>query len=183
MTEESSAQARWLEDALRQYEQPLIRYALRFTGDVERARDVVQDTFLRLCKADRAKLDGRLAPWLYTVCRNRALDISRKEGRMQTLSDEALESRPGNGPLPSERAEHEEARMLVEGVLAELSDNQREAFRLKFEQGLSYREIGEILDMPHTSVAYAIAAALKKVRARMRTTAPSTHKPKKGTVQ
>ena len=61
---------------------PLIRYALQITGDLERARDVVQDTFLQLCSENRASLNGHLEPWLFTVCRNRALDVRRKEGRM-----------------------------------------------------------------------------------------------------
>ena len=53
------------------YEGQLVRYAARITGDVERGRDVVQDAFLRLCREDRAKVDGHLAEWLFTVCRRR----------------------------------------------------------------------------------------------------------------
>ena len=41
---------------------PLIRYAVLITGDLERARDVVQDTFLQLCSENRASLNGHLEP-------------------------------------------------------------------------------------------------------------------------
>ena len=88
------ASANWIRQALERYEKPLIRYACRITGDLETARDVVQDAFLRLCQADRAKVDGHLAAWLYTVCRNRAYDVRRKEGRMDALTQGRAEVRP-----------------------------------------------------------------------------------------
>jgi RNA polymerase sigma-70 factor (ECF subfamily) len=44
----------------------------------------VQDTFLKLWQTDPDTVNGRLAPWLYTVCRNRAVDVCRKERRMKT---------------------------------------------------------------------------------------------------
>ena len=100
MTESKSD---WIQAALREHEGPLVRYAAQFTGDLDRARDVVQDTFLKLCAADPAELDGHLAPWLYTVCRNRARDIQRKEQRMKPLDDIALETRPGGEISPSGR--------------------------------------------------------------------------------
>ena len=61
MADGESSRADWVQAALLRYEQPLLRYALRVTADPERARDVVQDTFMRLCQADRSRVDGRLA--------------------------------------------------------------------------------------------------------------------------
>ena len=79
---------RWISSVVDQYEGALVRYATQITGDIERGRDVVQDAFLRLCKQDPEQLDGHLREWLYTVCRNRALDIRRKEVRMKTMTSE-----------------------------------------------------------------------------------------------
>lgn len=63
----------WIGAILEKHEGPLTRYAARITGDLDRARDAVQETFLRLCSEDPAEVDGHLAQWLYTVCRSRAL--------------------------------------------------------------------------------------------------------------
>lgn len=52
--------AAWIAAAVEKYEAPLSRYAERLLGDAERARDVVQDTFLRLCRQDRDRVDGHL---------------------------------------------------------------------------------------------------------------------------
>lgn len=49
----------WIQSVVEQYERPLVRYAAQITGDLERGRDVAQDTFLRLCKQDREQLDGQ----------------------------------------------------------------------------------------------------------------------------
>ena len=65
--------------ALNEFESPLIGYAVTFLHDVDRAKDVVQDTFIRLYQQDIEKVRGGLKTWLFTVCRNRALDVLRKE--------------------------------------------------------------------------------------------------------
>src|SRR5687767_2374444 len=77
----------WIRRALDRYEGQLTRYAQRITGDGERARDVVQETFLRLCREPPAAVDGHLAEWLFTVCRNQALDVCRKESRMTLMTE------------------------------------------------------------------------------------------------
>ena len=68
----------WVQAALRRHEAPLILYAAKICGSTDRARDAVQDTFLELCAADRRALEPHLAQWLFTVCRNKALDLRRK---------------------------------------------------------------------------------------------------------
>ena len=88
--------AEWMRSVLAQHEGPLLRYATRITGNLERARDVVQDTFLRLCREHPEKLNSHLTEWLFTVCRNRALDVVRKESRTRSLTEFDLSSREGS---------------------------------------------------------------------------------------
>src|SRR5690242_6119246 len=90
----------WVRSAVSQFERPLTLYAARLLGDAERARDVVQDTVLKLCVQDRAEVDPHLAEWLFTVCRHRALDVLRKEKRMTRLSDDQVQLRPSAEPGP-----------------------------------------------------------------------------------
>ena len=67
-----------------EFESPLIGYAATILNDPDRARDVVQDTFIRLCQQDPGKVRDHLKSWLFTVCRNRALDLLRKDKRTQS---------------------------------------------------------------------------------------------------
>lgn len=168
MPDSSQSHARWIEDALRNYEQPLVGYATAITRDVESARDVVQDTFLKLCRENAERLDGKLAPWLYRVCRNRALDVRKKEGRMSSLEQAHALSFNGNGRAVENAAESNETHALVLEAVGKLPEKQQEVFRLKFEHGMTYREIGAIVDMPLSSVSYTLAKALKTVRKTLR---------------
>jgi RNA polymerase sigma-70 factor (ECF subfamily) len=157
-----TADREWVLAALEAYERPLTLYAARLLGDIERARDVVQDTFLKLWQADRASVDGYLARWLYTVCRNRALDVRRKEQRMTTLSD--------NAPPPQADAARPRADESAAGVLALVSDlpeRQQEAVRLKFQGGLSYREIAEVMGTNANNVGVMLHTAIATIRRKM----------------
>src|SRR4029079_13810325 len=93
-------QSSWVRSAVARFEGPLTLYAARFLGDNERARDVVQEPFLRLCRQDRGEVSDRLAEWLFTVCRNRALDVLKKEKRMTRLSEERAQLRASPEPGP-----------------------------------------------------------------------------------
>jgi RNA polymerase sigma-70 factor (ECF subfamily) len=157
----------WLRSIVATYEGPLVRYAARITGDIERARDVVQDTFLRLCRQDRDALDGRLAEWLYTVCRRRALDVERKEHRMQTSLSERLDVCEAREPAEFDALVQHEEHAEALRILATMPDNQQEVVRLKFEAGLAYREIAAVTGLSVSNVGYLLHVALKQIREQM----------------
>lgn len=166
---ECNNQAQWIREALRVHERPLLRYAMRLCGgDVERARDAVQDTFLRLCKQPRHKVENHLAPWLFRVCRNRVFEIRRKEGRIMPLNDVDMAVRPAAGLDPAGRAEHEDRAKAVASLLAELPDRQQEILRLKFQNDLSYKEISSITKLSVSNVGYLIHTSIQTLRQRLR---------------
>ncbi len=164
----------WVQHAVAQYERPLTLYAARLLGDTDQARDVVQDTFLKLCNQPRDDVDSHLAEWLFTVCRNRALDILRKEGRMSRLSDEQIRERPGHEPAPPEQVERRETTDRVLQLLDDLPPNQREVIRLKFQNGFSYKEISRISGHSVSNVGFLIHVGLKTIRSRMGAVPPAS---------
>ncbi len=154
----------FIKQALVDYESPLIGYATTFLHDVDRARDVVQDTFIRLYQQDVDKVRDGLKAWLFTVCRNRALDVIRKERRIVGLEEEQMARMPSGRRSPSERADIQERVSQVHEALARLSENQREVILLKFEQGLSYEEISEVTDLSAGNVGFLLHTGLKRLR-------------------
>ena len=166
-TERIGDRGRWISAVVRRYEKPLLRYAAQITGDIERGRDVVQDTFLRLCTQDRSSLDNHLAEWLYTVCRNRALDVRRKENRMKTLTVEQVAGQQSREPNQPAATEQQETTQRVLQFVEGLSENQREVVRLKFQNGLSYREISAITQLSVSNIGYLIHTAIRKLRAEL----------------
>jgi RNA polymerase sigma-70 factor (ECF subfamily) len=157
----------WVRLALARFEGPLLLYAARILGDSDGARDVVQETFLRLCVQKRAAIEPRLAEWLFTVCRNRALDVLRKERRMTQLSDEQVNHCLSPDPGPSDAVENHDAAARVLDLLERLPASQREVIRLKFQNGFSYREISRISGHTVTNVGYLIHVGLKTIRGQL----------------
>jgi RNA polymerase sigma factor (sigma-70 family) len=157
---------RWITSLVRRYERPLCSYAFSLLRNLDWARDAVQDTFLRLCGQNPEKLEGREAPWLFRVCRNRSLDILRKEKPSQLMSD------PQKDALSEERSPDEEAaqgdlKSLLPRFLSKLPKNQREVIRLKFQQQLSYREIAACTQLSESNVGYLLHTGIKTLREQM----------------
>lgn len=157
----------WVRDAVSRFEGPLSLYARRLLNDAEAARDVVQDVFLRLCGQPRGDVDGHLAEWLFTVCRNRALDVLRKEHRMTRLHDEQVDRCLSPAPGPHDVAEVQDLGARVLSLLDTLPPNQREVIRLKFQNGFSYQEISRISGHSVSNVGYLIHAGIKTLRGRL----------------
>ena len=148
---------------LRRFEIPLLQFATRITGDRERARDVVQETFVKL-QNNGAFQNPEPATWLFTVCRNGALNVCRKERRVMFLDEEIIESQRDEQPMPFERMEQREASGFLMKILATLPPRQQEVLQLKFQNDLSYQEIAEITKTTKNSVGVLIHTALKTLR-------------------
>ena len=151
--------------ALDRYERVLVSYAREITGELESARDAVQETFLRLSRQDVVALEPRLRPWLFLVCRNCALDHRRKVVRFSTepLEDNDWMSEEPSAPALAIAAE--DAGRLRE-LVAGLPRQQRELIRLKFEAGLSYKEMAEALRTSVSTVGVQLHDAIKTLRRR-----------------
>lgn len=153
----------WLVAIMESHESQLIRYAARFLKDENRARDVVQETFLRLWTVNSENL--RTTPWLFTVCRNLSLDILKKEKRMISLNHEVADENgdAANSALsPYHESENKASQILQ--LLSRLPANQQEVIQLKFQSDLSYKEIAEITGFSVSNVGFLIHTGIKKLR-------------------
>lgn len=150
--------------ALDEFERPLLGYANSILNDVESARDAVQDTFLRLYQQPAGAVGDGLKSWLFTVCRNRCFDMLRKRRRVSSTQIEDLDPMDESVPDPMESAAQEEAVSDVMRFLERLPHNQREVIRLKFQQGLSYKEISDITGLSVSNVGFLLHTGLKRLR-------------------
>lgn len=148
----------------------LTRYAASILGDADAAKDVVQDSFIRLWSEPREQVEDHVRPWLFRVCRNRALDLRRKGGRMKPLSDVDTATRPAEGKGPKESVEQRDSHEQVLELIQRLPENQREVVRLKFQNDLSYKEIASVTELSVSNVGFLLHTALKTLRAQVATT-------------
>lgn len=156
-------------EAVASHETALLRYATRLLDDPHRARDVVQDVFVRLLAASREEVETHLAEWLFTVCRHRAIDILRKEGRMSRFNDSPTAAVPdglvATEPRPGRALEAAETQAALLGLIGRLPPNQQEVIRLKFQTGFSYKEISRITELSVSNVGFLIHTAVQRLRA------------------
>lgn len=146
--------------AFERYEKPLIRYAMRFVRDPERARDVVQDTFLRMCEADVQVDDPRLGSWLYTVCRNRAIDVRRKNARLTAMDDP-----PDMVVHPAGDSDRAVAEIFHH--VRELPEKKARVLELRYREGKSYRQIADSTGLTVSNVGVIIHSCIKTLRQNM----------------
>ena len=167
MASSASGRLERIRSAIDQHQGRLIAFAARITGDLESARDVVQDTFLRLCLQDLDDIADHLPAWLFRVCRNRALDVRKKEGPLEPF-DETNAPTHGVSVDPHRLLEQSDNARRALAAIAELPAPQQEVLRLRFQEELSYKEISAVTHHSVSSVGFLIHTGIQRVRQRLR---------------
>lgn len=165
----------WLADIFSRLHQPLWCYVRRRTGgDAELASDIVQEAFVRLCQQPWPEIESYATAWLYRTCRNRAIDVCRREGHMsvafpsgESPADVAMLA-DQLGRRPDEQVDEQERLQRLGQELGRLSDQQQEILRLRLHGGLSYKQIAEVMDLTVTNVGYHLHQAIVTLRQRMK---------------
>jgi len=160
------AKQKEFEEIVHRFEIPLLQYARRITGDREQARDVVQETFVKFQRNGALRREDEPATWLFTVCRNAALNVCRKERRMMYVDEEVIEGRESDQPMPFDRLEQEEAMAFLLRIVGTLPLRQQEVIQLKFQNDLSYQQIAAIMQTTANNVGVLLHTALKTLRER-----------------
>jgi len=160
---EPSWDGEWIREAVEQYEERLILYAARIVRSPVRAQDVVQQTFLQLCQQDRAQVRDHLAEWLYTVCRNEALTLLRKD-RRDSPGAVPAEAQESGVPSPQEALELDETLSQILAIFGSLPEDQQKVMGLKYGDDLTYRQIAEATSLSEGSVRSLIHRGLKTLR-------------------
>ena len=161
--------ARFYEPLVRAYEPAGLRLAMAMMGNVEDARDALQDAFVKTYESlHRFDLRRPFGPWFFQILRNQCRDHlrSRKSRFQRETIDERLDLRPADSEAGPERV-HQRATAkdsLWQG-LAAIGEEHREIIVLKELQGFRYSEIAQILEIPEGTVAsrlYHARHALKE---------------------
>ncbi len=137
------------------WEKRVYNYLLRLVRDREDALDVTQEAFLKgyqnLSKLDDA---SRFGPWMFRIAHNEAFSmLRRRKPETEIEAEPEIDGR-------SYRMYPIELSLAVDGALARLSDDQREAVVLKIYEGFKFEEMAEILSCPVSTVKSRLYTAL-----------------------
>jgi len=134
---------------VQRYEQRVYAIALRMTGNVEDARDAMQDVFLSALRALRSfRGDAQLSTWFHRVAVNASLDMLRKRKRHVAEPIEEAGERPSDEVGPEDAAARAARAAEVQRALLHVSADHRAVLVLHDLQDLDYAQTGAALDIP-----------------------------------
>lgn len=154
-----------LETIYRTYAQRVYRLCLRMAGDEGAAEDLLQEVFIRAYE-QIGKYSGRasFSTWLYRVATNHCLNVLKSQRQLPSLeglSDNTLPSDPSPSPLA--RSIDEEEHCLALRLLEQLGPDERAILVLREIEGLSYRQISYVLDIPAGTVMSRLHRARRRL--------------------
>ena len=136
-------------------------YALSFLKNPTDAEDVMQDTFLKIrSAAGYYEPCGKPMAWILTITRNLCLMKLRQAQHLSPYTPEELQPEPDFSQI-----EDLEDRLVMKTALEILSEEECQIILLHAVTGLKHREIGELLDLPVSTVLSKYSRGLKKLRA------------------
>ena len=140
----------------------------------EDARDITQDAFVKAYNnLDSFRLEASFYTWLYRIAMNLAIDFIRKRQRHGNTSfEEAIAARDEDGGIaevhhtedPRRSLERKRLHQKIMDAMQELPEDQREAILLRELEGLSYKEISDIMGIPEGTVMSRLFYARKKLQ-------------------
>ncbi|QEG20511.1 RNA polymerase sigma factor [Mariniblastus fucicola] len=165
--DETRSRKQFVIDAFDRYERQLTAYALRFfggrDGNLHAARDVVQFTFMKLCQQRPESIADKLAPWLYTVCRNRIVDEIKASQKRPQLSEQRATQIGSTSPDPAMQLEIDDFLERLPQLFGGLSESEREVIEL-WSQGLQPIEIAEVIEKSAGNVRVTLHRGIKKLQ-------------------
>jgi RNA polymerase sigma-70 factor (ECF subfamily) len=146
---------------------PLVGFAHRILAGSAEAEDMVQEAFVRLwARRSTLKTEGSLRSLLYTIVRNACLDELRKKDRRTRAQRKGPP--PASPRTPYEDVHGAELQRVAAAAVSNLPAKRQEVFRLVREEGLSYRDVAEVLGLSQQTVANHMSLALADLRTTLR---------------
>lgn len=151
------------------HKRQVFSFLLRLVQNPSDAEDLAQETFLKAFRALPSYDAARpLLPWLLRIAHNAAVDFLRaRKPQALSLDDEAALEAADPGPLPDRALDEELQRRLFERLLAALPALYREALLLRHQEGLEYKEIAQVLQLPEGTVKIRLFRARDMLRRKL----------------
>jgi RNA polymerase sigma-70 factor, ECF subfamily len=158
-----------IDSLVRRYLGDVYYVTSRVLRDPELAQDAAQDALINAVRAlHRFRGEASFRTWLLRIALNAARTVARKQVRRREVAlDEVKEIVVDSADVASVVAMHDEADRATR-VLAQLPEKQRMAVTLRITQGLSYHEIGAVLDCTEGAARVNYHLGVKRLRELMK---------------
>ena len=155
---------RALGSLVRRYERPVYNAAYRMLGTADEAADVTQTTFLKAFEnLHRYKPQYKFFSWIYRIAVNESINQLNRRKRLEELGDNVVSAGPG----PDANFDADQVSGELQEALMTLSQDHRAVIVLRHFTEISYREIGEILQIPEKTVKSRLFSARQAMKAQL----------------
>jgi len=145
----------------------LFRFALRLLGSPEEAKDIVQETMIKVWNGrDMAEVQNMEA-WCMRITKNLSLDKLRSRQRRSTGSIDERFDMVHESLSPHEKTEIKESMKRIDELMSSLPDKQRQVMHLRDIEGYSYNEICDVLEIDMNQVKVNLFRARNAVREKL----------------
>jgi RNA polymerase sigma-70 factor (ECF subfamily) len=149
------------------YHAPLLGYLYRLTdGNRPLAEDLVQETFIRLLRQDSYQTGRPFKPWLYSIATHLAYDHFKSSSARRIIhADEQVQSKwVDPAPGPEEQIQGDNRAEGITTALNQLGEEYRVTLLLRFYEGLSLKEIADVLQIPLGTVKSRLSVGTMRLR-------------------
>ncbi len=164
-----------LAELMRRYQTDVFRFCLHYVREIERARELAQETFIRVFTArDRFDESRIFRPWLLCIARNLCFnDLKRRRPyTMESIDEYASSARNEVGEVLKSRADGPDAslmgaerRAFLARAVSGLDDEAREIVMLRFFERMPAKDIGEVIGVSEGAVRTKLHRILRGLRA------------------
>jgi|SRR3989338_5802390 len=152
---------------VKRYQDKIMRYGYRFLSQYEDRQDVVQDVFIRVYKnINSFDIKKRFSPWIYRIAHNTFINFIKKKSRepLSFFDPDTLFSHDiPDSSFEDERAQ-KEIREILDQILDKIDPKYREPLLLYYYEEKDYKEIGEILHIPASTVGVRLNRGKKLMK-------------------
>jgi RNA polymerase sigma-70 factor (family 1) len=148
-----------------QYHSRLVQYALLFTNSYQQAEDIVSEVLVRLLKK-KSELGGidSIEGYLFLSIKNESLNHIKKMKRFQVIKDNEFDYLSSDYTDPFQKLIENELRQLITDTVEKLPPKRKMAYKMVKDEGMSYKHVGELLDISERTVEVHIKLAIKELR-------------------
>lgn len=155
-------------DLIRIHERTALSIAYSVVGNATHAGDVTQEAFLRVWQkiADLDDID-RFPSWLATIVRNLAMDHLRRRPREKSRDGDEPGLEPASTTSPADELEQHDRRRQINRALEGLDELTRSAVVLKYYEGMSSKQIAELLELSPGAVDMRLSRGRELLREKL----------------
>ena len=151
---------REFEKVFRHHYDGMFRLARKMLNDDAESKDVVSDVFANLLKSNTDLKSDTLQAFLLTSVRNRCINLLVHKQKQQQMQKAVVVEMI----TPEQTAEHEQLQLLHRYIDSRLPKLSQQILRLRYQQGLKYREIAQVLQVSEVTVHNHLSQSLKQLK-------------------